>query len=48
MGNLHVQIADQLEERLADVKQQTGLSKSEIARRGLLEQLNQLESGSNE
>jgi len=42
--HLSVVLTDQIEERLERVKEQTGLSKSEIARRGIIDQVKQLES----
>ncbi|MFB6209355.1 MAG: hypothetical protein ABEJ56_04450 [Candidatus Nanohaloarchaea archaeon] len=42
-NHFHIQIPDQLEERLDRIVEETGMAKSEIGRRGLMRQLNQLE-----
>lgn len=39
---LHFQIPDQLSEKLEKVQNKTGLNKSEIVRRGLLSELEEL------
>lgn len=41
--NLQVVVPDQMDKRLEALKEKTGLSKSEIARRGVLDQINQLQ-----
>lgn len=41
-----VTVPEPLHNRLEKASQKTGLSKSEIARRGLLDQVNELEGGS--
>ena len=45
-NNLHVRLSDNLADRLEKVHNKKGLSKSEIARRGLLEELEDLEGDS--
>lgn len=41
--DLHVRLPDQIDERLQSAKEETGLSKSEITRKGIVQQLNELE-----
>lgn len=41
-------VSEGMKERLANVVVKTGLTRSEIARRGILEQLNKLEGDPNE
>ena len=45
-NQLNIVVPDQMDERLEEVKKKTGLSKSEIGRRGLLNQIDELEGGS--
>lgn len=42
-NQLSIILPDQLDERLKDAKEETGLSKSEIGRRGIISELNRLE-----
>ena len=41
---LQVVVPDQMDEHLEALKKRTGLSKSEIARRGVLDQVNELQN----
>lgn len=44
-SDIHIRIPGSLDERLNNIKAETGLNKSEIARRGILDQIRELEGG---
>lgn len=46
--HLHVKLPSKMADELEAVKTQTGLSKSEISRRGILNQIRELEDRENE